>query len=176
MPPPRGFGRRRRWPMREVVNAIFYALRCGCPWRMLPAGFPPPLTVYRWFCAVARRRLVGIAQPRACRGRPRTRRARSEPVGGGVRQLERQDERGGRTSGLRRGQEGEWPQAPRAGRHRRTRVDAACTPSIGPGPRRGRTATQGFARPLAIRGEGLRRGRVPGGGVAYVEVAIDDLR
>ena len=51
LPPPRGFGRRRRWPMREVVNAIFYALRCGCPWRMLPAGFPPPSTVYRWFCA-----------------------------------------------------------------------------------------------------------------------------
>jgi len=42
-------GRRRAWPMREVVNTIFYVLRSGCPWRMLPDGFPPYTTVYRWF-------------------------------------------------------------------------------------------------------------------------------
>jgi len=35
--------------MREIVNAIFYALRGGIPWRMLPESFPPPSTVYRWF-------------------------------------------------------------------------------------------------------------------------------
>jgi transposase len=49
LPPPRPCGRRRRWPMREIVNAIFYALRGGIPWRMLPESFPPPSTVYRWF-------------------------------------------------------------------------------------------------------------------------------
>ena len=38
-------GRRRAWPMREVINAIFYVLRTGCPWRMLPEGFPPYTTV-----------------------------------------------------------------------------------------------------------------------------------
>ena len=26
-------------------------LRCGCPWRMLPKGFPPWQTVYRYFAA-----------------------------------------------------------------------------------------------------------------------------
>ena len=31
------------------MNAIFYVLRSGCPWRMVPANFAPPTTVYRWF-------------------------------------------------------------------------------------------------------------------------------
>jgi putative transposase len=37
--------------MREVVNAIFYVMRSGCPWRLLPSDFPPWRTVYRWFAA-----------------------------------------------------------------------------------------------------------------------------
>jgi transposase len=35
--------------MREMMNAIFFVLRGGCPWRMLPEHFPPHQTVYRWF-------------------------------------------------------------------------------------------------------------------------------
>jgi len=35
--------------MRELVNAIFYVLRSGCPWRMVPTNFAPHSTVYRWF-------------------------------------------------------------------------------------------------------------------------------
>jgi putative transposase len=35
--------------MREVVNAILYILRSGCPWRMLPEHFPPRSTVWDWF-------------------------------------------------------------------------------------------------------------------------------
>jgi transposase len=42
-------GRPRAWPLRELMNAIFYVLRAGCPWRMLPRHFPPRSTVYRWF-------------------------------------------------------------------------------------------------------------------------------
>ena len=45
-------GQRRRWPMREIIEAIFYLLRAGCPWRLLPDSFPPWRTVYRWFCAL----------------------------------------------------------------------------------------------------------------------------
>lgn len=44
-------GRRRAWPLREIVNAIFYVMRAGCPWRLLPRDFPPWQTVYRWFAA-----------------------------------------------------------------------------------------------------------------------------
>lgn len=42
-------GRPRSWPMREIVNAILYILRSGCPWRMLPEHFPPRSTVWDWF-------------------------------------------------------------------------------------------------------------------------------
>ena len=49
LPPPAETGRRRSWPMRELMNALFYVLRGGCPWRMLPEHFPPHQTAYRWF-------------------------------------------------------------------------------------------------------------------------------
>lgn len=49
LPGPRGRGRRRRWSMRQIIEAIFYVLRSGCPWRLLPDSFPPWRTVYRWF-------------------------------------------------------------------------------------------------------------------------------
>jgi putative transposase len=42
-------GRRRKWDMREIVNAIFYILRGGIAWSLLPKDFPPSPTVYRWF-------------------------------------------------------------------------------------------------------------------------------
>src|SRR3546814_2855253 len=38
--------------MREIVEAIFYLLRAGCPWRLLPDSFPPWRTVYQWFCTL----------------------------------------------------------------------------------------------------------------------------
>ena len=41
MPPPKSLGRPRTTDMREVVNAILYVLRSGCPWRLLPKDFPP---------------------------------------------------------------------------------------------------------------------------------------
>jgi putative transposase len=45
-------GRPRTIERRDLVDAIFYILRSGCPWRMLPHDFPPWGTVssqfYRW--------------------------------------------------------------------------------------------------------------------------------
>jgi transposase len=45
-------GRPRKASSRELVNAILYALRAGCSWRLLPADLPPWQTVYyylqRW--------------------------------------------------------------------------------------------------------------------------------
>ena len=38
-------GRPRKASSRELVNAILYALRAGCSWRLLPADFPPRQTV-----------------------------------------------------------------------------------------------------------------------------------
>jgi transposase len=42
-------GRRRKYPLREVVNALFYQLRTGCPWRDLPHDLPPWDTAYDLF-------------------------------------------------------------------------------------------------------------------------------
>lgn len=50
-PPRSPVGRPPEWPMREIVNAIFYVLRGGIPWRMLPPCFTPHQTVYGWFAA-----------------------------------------------------------------------------------------------------------------------------
>ena len=49
MPAPAKTGRPRQWPMREIMNAIFYVLRGGIAWRLLPKDFPPMTTVYGWF-------------------------------------------------------------------------------------------------------------------------------
>ena len=51
MPQQSGYGRPLAWSWREIMNAIFYIMRTGCPWRFLPDGFPPWQTVYRWFAA-----------------------------------------------------------------------------------------------------------------------------
>ena len=42
-------GRQRTTLLREVLNALLYLLRTGCPWRMLPREFPPRSTVYGYF-------------------------------------------------------------------------------------------------------------------------------
>lgn len=42
-------GRKRSVDIREIVNAIFYILRSGCAWRMLPHDFPAWQTVYGYF-------------------------------------------------------------------------------------------------------------------------------
>lgn len=42
-------GRPRKWPMREILDAVFYLLRSGCQWRMLPREFPPWSTVHHYF-------------------------------------------------------------------------------------------------------------------------------
>ena len=49
LPKPCTSGRPREWPMREIINGIFYVMRAGCPWRLLPNNLPPWETIYRWF-------------------------------------------------------------------------------------------------------------------------------
>lgn len=49
LPPAKTGGRTRRVEVREIVNAIFYLLRTGCSWRMLPQDFPKWQTVYTYF-------------------------------------------------------------------------------------------------------------------------------
>jgi transposase len=35
--------------LRAILDAVFYVLKSGCPWRLLPRDFPPWKTVYDWF-------------------------------------------------------------------------------------------------------------------------------
>lgn len=42
-------GRPREQDMREILNGMFYLLRTGCAWRMLPHDFPKWPTVYHYF-------------------------------------------------------------------------------------------------------------------------------
>ena len=47
--PPNKRGRRRKWDMWQIVNAIFYITRTGGQWRMMPKDLPPWQTVYGYF-------------------------------------------------------------------------------------------------------------------------------
>ena len=42
-------GRPRIHSTRKILNAVFYVLKSGCPWRLLPREFPPWESVYFWF-------------------------------------------------------------------------------------------------------------------------------
>jgi putative transposase len=42
-------GRPRQVEMRAVLNGIFYVLRSGCAWRMIPREYPPRSTVSYYF-------------------------------------------------------------------------------------------------------------------------------
>jgi putative transposase len=44
-------GRPRMHTPRAILDAVFYVLKSGCPWRLLPRDFPPWRTVYHWFRA-----------------------------------------------------------------------------------------------------------------------------
>jgi putative transposase len=42
-------GRPPKWSARRIADAVFYLLRSGCAWRMLPREYPPWQTVYYHF-------------------------------------------------------------------------------------------------------------------------------
>jgi transposase len=50
LPVPKSCGRRPTDP-RVILNALFYLIRAGCPWRYLPKDFPPFSTVQNRFYA-----------------------------------------------------------------------------------------------------------------------------
>ena len=107
-----GRGAPQRVCRRAIINAIFYAVRSGCPWRLLPREFPNWKTVYGILCnGVTTARGKRFTTPfetssaeswaeRPCRG-------------GDYRQSDGEDDRGRWRARLRREQEGHWSQAAR---------------------------------------------------------------
>jgi transposase len=81
LPNPKAEGRPRTHSLRDVLDAIFYVLKSGCHWRLLPHDFPPWSTVYYhfrrfrlsglWFLilkalrAAERKRVAKVPQPSA---------------------------------------------------------------------------------------------------------------
>ena len=49
IPPAKRGGHPRTVDMREVINGIFYVLKTGCSWEMLPNDLPSSSTVYSYF-------------------------------------------------------------------------------------------------------------------------------
>jgi len=49
IPVPKSGGRPARIARRDIVDAIFYVMKGGVSWRMLPADFPYWKTVYDYF-------------------------------------------------------------------------------------------------------------------------------
>mgnify|MGYP003343400584 CR=1 FL=1 len=41
--------RKRKYSLRDIMNAIMYLVKTGCQWRMLPKDFPPYNTVFYYF-------------------------------------------------------------------------------------------------------------------------------
>jgi putative transposase len=64
LPAPKGYGRPRTHSLREILDAIFYLLKSGCQWRLLPHDFPsgglPRLPLLQ---KMAFRRHLGESQP-----------------------------------------------------------------------------------------------------------------
>ena len=79
IPAAKSGGRPRKTDMRAAMNAIFYLLRTGCPWRYLPRG--PFLRARRstTSSASSRRRRVGAHLGRASYGAARSARPRGQP-------------------------------------------------------------------------------------------------
>src|SRR5579875_1456267 len=50
LPPAKRVGRKPTDP-RAILNALFYLIRAGCPWRLLPKDFPLFTTVQNRFYA-----------------------------------------------------------------------------------------------------------------------------
>ena len=57
LPPPAKRGRPRERDLRQMLDGIFYLLRSGCAWRMLPKEFGPWSTVHDYY---RRWRLQGV--------------------------------------------------------------------------------------------------------------------
>ena len=50
--------RKRKYSLRQIFNGIFYQLKSGCQWRMLPKDLPPWNIVYYYFSTWVRRGLI----------------------------------------------------------------------------------------------------------------------
>ena len=120
LPTPKAPGRPRVHSLREILNAIYYIVRSGCAWRLLPHEFPPWKTIHHYFRTWRLEKVPGssytllfvIVCEYVLRGILNQVRAHSGfPVS--------KDYRSRRRAGLRRRKEGKGAKTALAGGHRR---------------------------------------------------------
>ena len=80
IPGPAKLGRPPRYEKRAILNAIFYVVRSGCSWRMLPGEMPPWRIVYYYFMRW-RQDGVWIELHAALRDALRARNGKKKPLG-----------------------------------------------------------------------------------------------
>jgi putative transposase len=84
LPAPKGHGRPRTHNLREILNAVFYVLKSGCQWRLLPHDFPRWPTVYHYYFRTWRIEGTWERINRAIRERLRVRLKRDPQPSAGV--------------------------------------------------------------------------------------------
>ena len=119
LPPPSPVGRPLKWPRRLMAEAIFYLVRSGCAWRMLPRHFPPWPTVFSQF---ARWRRDGTVRRMHDRLRGLAREAAGRPPEPSAAIIDSQTARATGVGGPARGYD---PAKRVAGRKRHVLVDAS---------------------------------------------------
>ena len=112
-------GRPLKWPRRLMAEAIFYLVRSGCAWRMLPRCFPPWPTVFSQF---ARWRRDGTLRRMHDRLRALAREAAGRPPEPSAAIIDSQTARATGVGGPARGYD---PAKRVAGRKRHVLVDAS---------------------------------------------------
>jgi transposase len=159
LPAARLCGCPRKWEMREIVNAIFYVLRGGVAWSLLPKDFPPWPTAYRWF---ARFRDDGtwerINHHLVMLDRERSGREASPTAAVIDSQSAKTTESGG-VRGYDAGKKIKVASVTPC-RYRRSGAEVASPLGSRSGPGRRRAAVASLARELAVRGAGLRGRRI----------------
>ena len=98
LPPAPGGGRPRIIDLREVVDAILYVDKTGCPWRALPHDFPPEGSVRHYFHAWRRAGVWERLLDTLCQRVRRRAGKENEPT---AAIIDSQSIKGSRTSGLR---------------------------------------------------------------------------
>ena len=139
LPAPNAPGRPRLHTLREILDAIFYILRSGCAWRLLPNDFPPWKTIHHYFQDLEARRYLredARRSAQACAGAYEPR-SRAERLRWWIASRLKRPGWAQRSAALSRSQEGQRKKAPPLGGHPGIGARSARPQRENPGPRVG---------------------------------------
>lgn len=74
--------RQRKYSLRSILNGIFYLVKSGCQWRMLPSDFAPWKLVYYYFSRWKRTGLIEVIHESLVEEVRKTQNKKGEPTAG----------------------------------------------------------------------------------------------